>query len=324
MVYNLTIGGADEKSAPFYVMKKIIILGSTAFLLAFAAAGCATGADIDNIERQTSSINAGLLAVKGNLDDINFALQAQNKRSKDMQDMVSALTKGQANIASGQKDQLDDLDVIKRNQADLGAKMAAGPAGGARNIDGQMEELRHEITNTNAKLDALQAALLQKLDEIEKAAAQPKAVTPEGAAGGQPQGAQGQGQAQTPAPEGDPNQIYQAAYLDYTKGNYDLAIAGFKDYLTKFPDAEFAGNAQYWIAESLYSMGKYDEAVPEFDKVITKYATSTKVPGALLKKGYALDTLKRHKDAKEAYRELIKKYPDSEAAKLAEERMKKK
>ena len=311
-------------------MKKIIILGSTAFLLAFAAAGCATGADIDNIERQTSSINAGLLAVKGNLDDINFALQAQNKRSKDMQDMVSALTKGQANIASGQKDQLDDLDVIKRNQADLGAKMTAGPAGGARNIDGQLEELRHEITNTNAKLDALQAALLQKLDEVEKAAAQQKAAPAQGGGEGQAGGFANQTTptpsptpTPTPVPEGDPNQIYQAAYLDYTKGNYDLAISGFKDYLKNFPNAEFAGNAQYWIAESLYSMGKYDEAVPEFDKVITKYASSTKVPGAMLKKGYALDALKHHKDAKEAYQELIKKYPDSEAAKLAQERMKK-
>ena len=93
--------------------------------------------------------------------------------------------------------------------------------------------------------------------------------------------------------------------------------------MKNFPNAEFAGNAQYWIAESLYSMGKYDEAVPEFDKVITKYASSTKVPGAMLKKGYALDALKHHKDAKEAYQELIKKYPDSEAAKLAQERMKK-
>lgn len=319
------MGGADGKSAPFCVMKKIILLGSTALLLTFAAAGCATSADIDNIQRQTSSINAGLLAVKGNLDDINFSLQAQNKRAKDLQDMVSALTKGQADIASGQKDQLDDLEVIKRNQADLGAKLSAGPTGGAKNIDGQLEELRHEITNTNAKLDALQAALLQKLDEMEKAAAQPKTGPPaEGAGGGQAQGAQGQPQTPAPAPEGDPNQIYQAAYLDYTKGNYDLAIAGFKDYLNKFPEAEFAGNAQYWIAESLYSMGKYDEAVPEFDKVITKYASSPKVPGALLKKGYALDALKRPKDAKEAYQELIKKYPDSEAAKLAEERLKKK
>ncbi len=320
-MYNLTIGGADGKSAPFCVMKKMILLGSTAFLLTFAAAGCATSSDIDNIQRQTSSINADLLAMKGDLDDINFSLQAQNKRAKDLQAMVSALAKGQ-------KDQLDDLEVIKRNQADLGAKLAAGPTGGARNIDGQLEELRHEITNTNAKLDALQAALLQKLDEMEKAAAQQKAAPAEGTGGGQTQGAQGQPQPQTPAPtpapEGDPNQIYQAAYLDYTKGNYDLAIAGFKDYLSKFPDAEFAGNAQYWIAESLYSMGKYDEAVPEFDKVITKYASSMKVPGALLKKGYALDALKRHKDAKEAYQELIKKYPDSEAAKLAEERLKKK
>jgi TolA-binding protein len=44
----------------------------------------------------------------------------------------------------------------------------------------------------------------------------------------------------------------------------------------------------------------------------------------MLKKGYCFDALKKSKDAKAAYGELINKYPASEAAKLAEERLKKK
>jgi TolA-binding protein len=85
-------------------------------------------------------------------------------------------------------------------------------------------------------------------------------------------------------PAGDPNQMYQSAYLDYTKGNYDLAVSGFREYLKSFPDAEFAGNAQYWVGESLYSLGKYDEAVVEFEKVIRATRQARKYPVRCLRR----------------------------------------
>ena len=70
-------------------------------------------------------------------------------------------------------------------------------------------------------------------------------------------------------PPGDPTQMYQAAYLDYTKGNYDMAIQGFREFLKAFPDAEFSGNAQYWVGESLYSLGKYEDALPLYERGCT-------------------------------------------------------
>jgi len=42
-----------------------------------------------------------------------------------------------------------------------------------------------------------------------------------------------------------PQDIYQAAYLDFSKGSYVLAIAGFREFLRRFPEHELAGNAQY-------------------------------------------------------------------------------
>src|SRR4051812_10986217 len=36
-----------------------------------------------------------------------------------------------------------------------------------------------------------------------------------------------------PSPGEDPVQTYQSAYRDYQRGNYDLAIAGFRDFLGK-------------------------------------------------------------------------------------------
>ena len=280
------------------------------------AAGCATSADMQGLERQNASTNAALREVKGNLDEINFSLQAENKRSKELQTSIASMQNELEAVSLNTKGLPDELSVIKRNQADLGSKMfSSAGGGGGKNMDGQLDEIRHELTETNAKLDALKAALLQRLAEIEQS--QQAAKTGESVA------VKAGGTTAT-VPAGDPNQMYQAAYLDYTKGNYDLAVSGFREYLKSFPDAEFAGNAQYWVGESLYSLGKYDEAAVEFEEVINSYPASSKVPGAMLKRGYCFDALKKPKEAKAAYGELIKKYPASEAAKLAEERLKKK
>ncbi len=70
-------------------------------------------------------------------------------------------------------------------------------------------------------------------------------------------------------------------------------------------------------------MKKYSDALPEFDKVIKNYPQSMKVPDAMVKKGYTLDALERPEEAKKIYAEVVKKFPDSDAAKLAEERLKK-
>ncbi len=214
----------------------------------------------------------------------------------------------------------DQLGTVLRNQADLGNRVFSGTSGGVS--QGQIDEIRHELSKVDAKMDAMKALLIQKLTEMQQAQTQNQAGAAGQAFGGATSGAaatgQGGGQA---AP--DPNQMYHQAYIDYTNGNYDIAVSEFREYLKDFPDAEYAGNAQFWIGESLYSMKKYDEALPEFENVIKNYPQSSKVPDAMVKEGYTLDALKRPLDAKKAYAGVVKKFPDSDAAKLAEERLKK-
>jgi TolA-binding protein len=46
-----------------------------------------------------------------------------------------------------------------------------------------------------------------------------------------------------------PQEVYNTAYADYLKGNFDLAMDGFKIYRDSFPDSPLADNALYWIGE---------------------------------------------------------------------------
>jgi tol-pal system protein YbgF len=121
----------------------------------------------------------------------------------------------------------------------------------------------------------------------------------------------------------DPKQLYDAAYLDLTKGNYDVAITGFSNYLKYFPETEQAANAQYWLGECYYAKKNYTKAAIEFHKVLEDYSTGTKVPSALYKLGLSLIELKSVGQAEKYLQELVDKYPHTQEAKLASEKLKK-
>jgi tol-pal system protein YbgF len=121
----------------------------------------------------------------------------------------------------------------------------------------------------------------------------------------------------------DPKQLYDAAYLDLTKGNYDLAVTGFSNYLKYFPETEQAANAQYWLGECYYAKKNYTKAAIEFHKVLENYSTGTKVPSALYKLGLSLLELKSVGQAEKYLQELVDKYPHTQEAKLAGEKLQK-
>jgi tol-pal system protein YbgF len=117
-------------------------------------------------------------------------------------------------------------------------------------------------------------------------------------------------------------QTYQAAYRDYQKGNYDLAIEGFQDFLTTNANADLADNAAYWIAESLFSQKKYREAIGQFDAVVNRYPKSDKVPGALLKKGYAYINVGERAQGVVQLQYVLHEHPKSQEATLARQKLK--
>ncbi|MBO0799306.1 MAG: hypothetical protein J2P31_10850, partial [Blastocatellia bacterium] len=66
---------------------------------------------------------------------------------------------------------------------------------------------------------------------------------------------------------GNAEQLFAAAYGDFSRGNNDLALSEFKQYVETYPSSELADNAQFWIAEILYAQKKLPEAAYEYEKV---------------------------------------------------------
>ena len=58
--------------------------------------------------------------------------------------------------------------------------------------------------------------------------------------------------APAPASAPAPRELYSQAYADFARGNYDLAVQGFTEYIKNYPGTDFTDNAQYWVGECLY------------------------------------------------------------------------
>jgi len=117
--------------------------------------------------------------------------------------------------------------------------------------------------------------------------------------------------------------IYESAYLNYVKGNYNDAINGFKSYLKVAPDSPLSDNALYWIGECYYSLGKRQDAVDTFNELLTKYPQSNKRSTALFKIGIIYEEAKELKTARTYFERILKEYPNSPEAALAKERLNK-
>jgi tol-pal system protein YbgF len=126
-----------------------------------------------------------------------------------------------------------------------------------------------------------------------------------------------------PTPAGlSPQEVYNTAYADYLKGNFDLATDGFKIYRESFPDSPLADNALYWIGECSFSQRKYIEAIDNLNELILNYPQGDKIAAAYLKKGLALAELERKDEALVVFKLLISKYPLEEEARIAQEKIK--
>ncbi|MEO0087710.1 MAG: tol-pal system protein YbgF [candidate division WOR-3 bacterium] len=117
-------------------------------------------------------------------------------------------------------------------------------------------------------------------------------------------------------------ELYQLAYQDMIRGEYQQAIFSFNNFLQKYPNSELADNAQYWMGECYYALGDTERAITELAKVITDYPKGNKVPASLYKLGIIYLNKKNRNKAREYFQKLIKEYPNTNEAKLAQERLK--
>jgi len=176
----------------------------------------------------------------------------------------------------------------------------------------KLDDTNTRVGSISQEVDALRQALQQATVPRQSTAAEP---ADGGAPGGPP--AEPAAAASTIAVGVSPQRLLDGARADYAAGLWDLAINGFRAYITSFPKSDMADDAQVLIGNSYLQDGKFDKAVDAYDLAIRTYPSGNAIPEAYYKKGLAHRGLKQMDQARQAFEYVIKTYPQSDATLLA-------
>lgn len=198
-----------------------------------------------------------------------------------------------------------------------------------RMLTGQIEELQFQGSQTKEQLDNFMADAEFRFGQLEgkggttagPAGAAAMATTPSAVA------AEANELPATPAagdtaslpegvlPAGTASEQYNYAYSLLAQGKYDTAEAALRAFVAAHPKDDLAGNAQYWLGQSLFVRGRFNEAAREFVSGYQTYPKSSKAPAYLLKIGISLAKIGQKQDACDVFTELKTRFPDSPESK---------
>jgi len=134
-------------------------------------------------------------------------------------------------------------------------------------------------------------------------------------------GARAGQQVATLPPSATPRDEFDLAYGYLKRKDYALAEQGFRAFTQKYPNDRLAGDAQYWLGESLFQHQSYRDAADVFVAMVKKYDKSAKAPDAYLRLGQSLVALHEKELACATLAEVGRKYPRaSNAVKQAADR----
>ncbi|RHW21862.1 tol-pal system protein YbgF [Pseudomonas jilinensis] len=122
------------------------------------------------------------------------------------------------------------------------------------------------------------------------------------------------------AAESDPEReklLYDAAFDLVKARDFDKAIMAFNAFLRRYPNSDYAGNAQYWLGELHLAQSDLEESGRAFAQVISRYSGHRKEADALYKLADVERRLGNSDKARQLYQEVLSKHPNSSAAQLA-------
>ena len=215
-------------------------------------------------------------------------------------------------------------------QTETNRKLAADQTVAMTNLTNDARVIREKLDDNNVRVGSLTQEVDALRQSMQQLAARPTLsdpLDPNAAAGGGAMPPAGGGPP-PPAPGGSaptmtasPRQVWDAAYADYTSGQYDLAVLGFEAYIRNFPKSDSADDAQVLICAAFLADKKYQKAIDACDVAIRTYPAGNAIPDAYFRKGLALADMRDMNGARAAWETVVRNFPDSDAGRLARQRL---
>ena len=212
--------------------------------------------------------------------------QLQTQRAADAQRIESLETR----IENQTRIQVEMSSQLEQLKADI-----------AR-LRGQIEVLTNDLENAQKRQKDFYLDLDTRLRKLEP----PPAPEP-----GKP----------APPPTADEQKAYESGLNLVKTSNYKSAVENFTLFLRTYPNSQLAPSAQYWVGNSLFALRDFKAAIAAQQRVVELWPQDPKAPDAMLNISSAQIELKDLKAARTTLEDVCKKYPQSDACKLAPERI---
>jgi len=195
---------------------------------------------------------------------------------------------------------LDRMESAQRNQLELVNQIESLRQESAR-LRGQVETLTNEVATLQKRNRDLYADLDARLKKME-----PQSVTVDG---------------RSAAVDRAELAAYETPLAQFRSGDFKGSLPGFQQFVARYPASAYAPAAQYWIGSAYYAIKDYKSAIAAHRMLVERYADSPRVPDALLSMAESQVQLGDRKSANATLNRVIKEFPETEAAKIARDRL---
>jgi tol-pal system protein YbgF len=225
-----------------------------------------------------------------------FADDDARKAILQIREQVKALQQRDTELTA----RLDRLESAQRNQLELVNQLEALRQDNAR-LRGQVETLTNEVATLQKRNRDLYADLDARLKKME-----PQSMTVDG---------------RSATVDRSELAAYETPLAQFRAGDFKGALPGFQQFVARYPTSAYAPAAQYWIGSAFFALKDYKSAIAAHRALVDKYGDSPRVPDALLSVAESQVQLGDRKAANATLARIVKEYPDTEAAKIARERL---
>lgn len=273
-------------------LKLAVVVAALVAATSVSAQRASLSERIERLEAQAASQNNA----QANIETLN-RLNALQQEVASLRGLVEQLQNENAQLKQAAREQYIDLDS-RLGRLEGGSTPAAGTAATPAGADGGAPT---PTETPAAPVDAVSGTA---------APAAPRGVVADVATG-----------APAPADPAGERPMYDSAFQALRDGEYAEASRRFQAYLEAYPAGTLAPNAWYWLGESYYVTQNYDVALTAFESLLQAFPDSAKAPDALLKLGYCQFELGRAPQGEATLRDVIARFPGSDAARLAQSRL---
>ena len=123
------------------------------------------------------------------------------------------------------------------------------------------------------------------------------------------------------AQPGGAERAFNAAVLDYNRGNYPLAAEGLDLFLNTYRQSAKRPEALFFLGLCQYNQRAFDKAQAAFDRIIKDHAASPQYLPAKLKRAQCLLKQGLKPAAVIAFQELVDGFPGSAEARTAQQEL---